>query len=59
MTKLDSDAIFDAPARRMLNQCRQACSTRLPPAGCTGTIGRLDARDDRSSLHEFRAPGGG
>ena len=36
MTKLDSDAIFDAPARRMLNQCRQACSN---PASASGLHG--------------------
>ena len=36
MTKLDSDAIFDAPARRILNQRRQACSNAASATGLHG-----------------------
>ena len=33
MTELDSDPIFDAPARRILNQRRQACSNTASATG--------------------------
>ena len=36
MTKLDSDAIFDAPARRILNQRRQVCSNEASATGLHG-----------------------
>ena len=36
MTELDSDAILDAPARRLLNQCRQACSNAASASGLHG-----------------------